>query len=59
MSVQIQAARGVTIRRVTSGPASHFFGYYDMPSWDVSGRFLLIYCRQRKCHFPFLSSDLQ
>ena len=22
-------------------PASHFFGYYDMPSWDISGRYLL------------------
>ena len=41
MASKIQAARGVTIRRVTAGPASHFFGYYDMPSWDVSGRYLL------------------
>ncbi|MCY3958335.1 MAG: hypothetical protein OXG65_08575 [Chloroflexi bacterium] len=41
MDADIQAARGVTIRRVTSGPASHFFGYYDMPSWDASGRYLL------------------
>ncbi|MDE2898250.1 MAG: hypothetical protein OXO54_07995, partial [Chloroflexota bacterium] len=41
MAADIQAARGVTIRRVTSGPASHFFGYYDMPSWDASGRYLL------------------
>ena len=32
---------GVTVRRVTSGPASYFFGYYDMPSWDISGRYLL------------------
>ncbi|MYD93925.1 MAG: hypothetical protein F4Y02_09575, partial [Chloroflexi bacterium] len=41
MAATSQAARGVTIRRVTSGPASHFFGYYDMPSWDLSGRYLL------------------
>lgn len=41
MAAQIQTARGVAIRRVTSGPASHFFGYYDMPSWDASGRYLL------------------
>ena len=41
MASQIQPARGVTVRRVTSSPASHFFGYYDMPSWDISGRYLL------------------
>ena len=41
MASQIQRARGVTVRRVTSSPASHFFGYYDMPSWDISGRYLL------------------
>lgn len=41
MAAQIQTARGVKVRRVTSGPASHFFGYYDMPSWDASGRYLL------------------
>lgn len=41
MAADIQAAHGVTVRRVTSGPASHFFGYYDMPSWDASGRYLL------------------
>ena len=41
MAPQLQTARGVTFRRVTAGPANHFFGYYDMPSWDVSGRYLL------------------
>jgi hypothetical protein len=29
------------IRRVTSGPRSHFFGYYEKSPWDLSGRWLL------------------
>jgi hypothetical protein len=28
-------------RAVTSGPLYHWFGYYDMPCWDRSGRYLL------------------
>ena len=28
-------------RAVTSGPLYHWFGYYDMPCWDISGRYLL------------------
>jgi len=28
-------------RPVTRGPLYHWFGYYDMPVWDVSGRYLL------------------
>lgn len=26
---------------VTRGPRYHWFGYYDMPAWDVTGRYLL------------------
>jgi hypothetical protein len=29
------------VRAVTSGPRAHFFGYYDKPPWDATGRFLL------------------
>ena len=28
-------------RAVTHGPLYHWFGYYDMPCWDGSGRYLL------------------
>ncbi|NLG26456.1 MAG: hypothetical protein GX557_00980, partial [Chloroflexi bacterium] len=28
-------------RAVTHFPPYHWFGYYDMPCWDASGRFLL------------------
>ena len=28
-------------RAVTKGPYHHWFGYYDMPCWDQSGRYLL------------------
>ena len=28
-------------RAVTRGPLYHWFGYYDMPCWDSSGRYLL------------------
>jgi len=29
------------VRAVTRGPKAHFFGYYDKPPWDASGRWLL------------------
>jgi|GEM_PF-3374938 len=29
------------IRKVTTGPSWHFFGYYDKTTWDRSGRYLL------------------
>ncbi len=29
------------IRAVTRGPRHHFFGYYDKPPWDGTGRYLL------------------
>ena len=28
-------------RAVTHGPLYHWFGYYDMPCWDATGRCLL------------------
>ena len=28
-------------RAVTRGPLYHWFGYYDMPVWDITGRYLL------------------
>ncbi|MES2461384.1 MAG: hypothetical protein V4671_12445 [Armatimonadota bacterium] len=31
----------LAIRRVTAGPRSHFFGYYEKSPWDISGRYLL------------------
>lgn len=30
-----------TPRAVTQGPLYHWFGYYDMPCWDATGRYLL------------------
>ena len=41
METYAPAGAGSSVRRVTAGPEGHFFGYYDMPSWDQSGRFLL------------------
>lgn len=41
MNTYAPATIGSSLRRVTAGPEGHFFGYYDMPSWDSSGRFLL------------------
>jgi len=32
---------GVSVVPVTSGPKSHFFGYYDKCPWDETGRYLL------------------
>jgi len=32
---------GAVARAVTFGPRYHWFGYYDMPCWDKSGRYLL------------------
>lgn len=29
------------VRAVTHGPRAHFFGYYDKPPWDASGRYML------------------
>jgi len=29
------------VRAVTHGPCHHFFGYYDKPPWNSSGRYLL------------------
>jgi hypothetical protein len=29
------------VRAVTQGPRAHFFGYYDKPPWDPSGRYML------------------
>jgi len=36
-----QITHEAPIRRVTDGPASHFFGYYEKTPWDATGRFLL------------------
>ncbi len=41
MNPAVSAASGVEVRRVTAGHSGHFFGYYDMPAWDASGRWLL------------------
>ena len=35
------AATCAQARAVTRGPLYHWFGYYDMPCWDASGRYLL------------------
>lgn len=32
---------GITPRRLTAGPAHHFFGYYGINPWDRSGRYHL------------------
>ena len=32
---------GNPARAMAHGPQSHWFGYYDMPCWDRTGRFLL------------------
>ncbi len=29
------------VKKVTTGPRCHFFGYYDKTTWDRSGRYLL------------------
>ena len=29
------------VERVTEGPTYHFFGYYDKPCWNQSGRYIL------------------
>ena len=29
------------VRAVTSGPLAHWFGYYDKPPWDATGRYML------------------
>lgn len=31
----------VPVRAVTQGPQHHFFGYYDKPPWDATGRCML------------------
>ena len=33
--------RPCPVRAVTRGERSHFFGYYDKPPWDVTGRLML------------------
>jgi hypothetical protein len=38
---KILTTMSLPIRRVTSGPHSHFFGYYEKSPWDASGRYLL------------------
>jgi hypothetical protein len=37
----INRGGGVIARPVTCGPLYHWFGYYDMPVWDATGRYLL------------------
>jgi hypothetical protein len=29
------------VRQITHGPKAHFFGYYGMPPWDPTGRYLV------------------
>ena len=26
---------------LTQGPKHHFFGYYDIPTWDITGKYVL------------------
>ena len=41
MAIECASGVAVQVRRITAGPAGHFFGYYDMPAWDMSDRWML------------------
>jgi hypothetical protein len=41
MDRQLSTPLRAGARAVTQGPRYHWFGYYDMPCWDRTGRFLL------------------
>ncbi|MEX0745195.1 MAG: hypothetical protein WD118_06300 [Phycisphaeraceae bacterium] len=34
-------ALAVPMRRITTGPGHHFFGYYEKTPWDATGRYVL------------------
>lgn len=36
------------VRPATSGPPAHWFGYYDKPPWDATGRYML--CLEAEDH---------
>jgi len=40
-SVSEQTVSSFTIRKLTSGPKQHFFGYYGINPWNESGEYLL------------------
>ena len=39
-------------RAVTRGPKHHFFGYYGIPPWNASGKYLLCLETDFQDHFP-------
>jgi hypothetical protein len=50
--------RVVPVRAVTRGPKAHFFGYYDKPPWDVSGRRMLALEAEPLDRMPGIRCDL-
>ena len=41
MRGRVAEAQSCPVRALTRGPLAHFFGYYDKPPWDRSGRYVL------------------